>query len=163
MVLTSSPLLEVFGPQSYSPLWLVTGLLALLLVLGWPVLVVWFTRPRPPKPTPPPPPPDPDQFRAECLARIADIRRRHASGTLADRAAHQELSQTVRAFVADATNLPVDRMTLAEVKQELSNDPRFVNLAGWVEVLYPPQFAPDAQRSVDTSATEAERVVSSWH
>lgn len=154
--------LEVFGPQAYSSMWLVGGVLALLLFFGLPPLIVWLTRVRPAKPAPPPPPPDPNRFRAECLARIAAIRQRHAAGDLGEREAHQELSQTVRVFVADATQLPVDRMTLTDVQAGLSTDPRFVHLADWIEMLYPPQFAPSASRSVAESAGEAERLVGTW-
>lgn len=161
--MATTELLEIYGPQAYSPFWLISGILALVLFFGVPPLIVWLTRVRPPAPPPPPPPPDPNQFRAECLARIASIRQRHAAGELGEREAHQELSQTVRAFVADATGRPVDRMTLTDVQATLAGDARFGHLADWIEVLYPPQFAPAVQRSVAESAGEAERLVGSWH
>lgn len=155
--------LQIFGPERYASSWLVAGITALVLIVVIPLAIVWFTRVRPPKPTPPPPPPDPNQFRAECLARIADIRRRHGAGEIADRAAHQELSQVVRTFVAAATNLPIDRMVLGELREKLRADHRFVSLTDWLELLYPPKFAPDVQRSVADSAAEAERLVGTWH
>ncbi|MGJ3508463.1 hypothetical protein [Enemella sp. A6] len=155
--------LEIFGPQAYSSLWLIAGILAVLAFFAIPPVIVWLTRVRPPKPPPPPPPPDPNQFRAECLARINAIRQRHAAGQLGEREAHQELSQTVRAFVSDATGRPVDRMTLSDVQAVLADDPRFAHLADWIEMLYPPQFAPSVPRSVADSASEAERLVGSWN
>lgn len=155
--------LQIFGPERYASGWLISGIAALVAIVLIPAAVVWFTRTRPPKPTPPPPPPDPNQFRAECLAHIADIRRRHGAGQLPDRAAHQELSHVVRTFVAAATNLPIDRMVLSELREQLRNDQRFVSLTGWVELLYPPKFAPDVQRSVADTAAEAERLVGTWN
>lgn len=156
-------MLQIFGPERYAPWWLIAGIAALVAIVVIPPAIVWFTRARPPKPTPPPPPPDPNQFRAECLARIADIRQRHGAGHLADRAAHQELSHVVRMFVAAATSLPIDRMVLGELREKLRTDHRFAYLTDWVELLYPPKFAPDVHRSVADSAAEAERLVGTWH
>lgn len=155
--------LEIFGPQSYSSGWVFGGFAALVALVAIPVLIGWFTRERPTRPGTSATPADPHQARANCLARIASIRRQHASGHLSDRLAHQEISQTVRTFIATTTQWPVDRMVLSQVQARLHADPRFTSLTQWLELLYPAQFDPAVQRSVADTAAEAERLVSTWH
>lgn len=135
--------------------WLLLCLLAAAGTAAYFVVVWWLTRarrPRPPRPAVPP--------RDDCLAELVRIEGEAAAGQISAREAHQELSRAVRTFVATASDLPADTMTLAALRAAGPSP-----LADLVAGLYRPEFGPDeddARRELDRSITHARTVVESW-
>lgn len=160
---------EVNAPEAFAALWLVLGVVGLLLLVLWPLAVWFFTRPRPPKPATVETTPVP-QARERAVEAIEQVRRAAAIGQLSPRAAHQSVSTIVRTFVSEVTGTPADRMDLSELRallrdhdQQLSGAAApLTRVADWIEVLYPPEFAPQADRSVDQTCDEAVRLVGQW-
>lgn len=162
----SSPLLEVFGPVAYSPLWLALAIAAVALAIGLP-LAVWRFGRRPaaaaavaPLPVAPS---DPEAGRGEALDRIAAARRDLASGSITPRAASQLLSRVVRDFLATRGHGDVEAMTLSELRAA----PGLAPVAEFMAELYPPSFGPGGPTrggasTVDEAAARAEALVASW-
>lgn len=161
----SSPLLEVFGPVAYSPLWLALAIAAVALAIGLP-LGVWRFGRRPaaaPVVAPPVAPSDPEAGRREALDRIAAARRDLASGSITPRAASQLLSRVVRDFLATRGHGDVEAMTLSELRAA----PGLAPVAEFMAELYPPSFGPGGPTrggasTVDEAAARAEALVASW-
>lgn len=163
---------EVNAPEAFAALWLVLGLAGLVLIMVWPALVWLITRPRAPEAaehqqTVPVP-----TARETALTAIEQVRRAAAQDQLSPRAAHQSVSTIVRRFVGEVTGTPADRMDLSELRSLLARSTpqlagpetstRLAAVADWVEVLYPPEFAPAANRSVDQTCDEATALVQGW-
>ena len=145
---------------AYNPLW---GVLAGLLVLAVAVyyaIAYLLTRPRPPRPEPravPTPPRSVPELQGVYLHEIDSITHRHATGQLTPRRAHAELSRTVREFVAEATGVPTDKMTL----QDLRGTP-YSGAAYAVAEYYPLVFGVDEATSVHHGADAARQVIGLW-
>lgn len=162
---------DFYGPVSYSPLLLALawGLVALAVACaGW---VVWqlFLKGRKRAAAAPPPPPQvrpapvrATDIRASYLERIEQIGAAHRSGRLSDRTAHQQLSGAVRSFVSEASGVPVNRFTLADLRASLDTQPALRPVAEFVAELYSPSFARDANREVAESVRDALEVVQRW-
>jgi len=153
---------EFSGPVAYDDrwLWLVGGLL--LLVVLYYLLAWWLTRgPRPqPLARPDADVPDLQQSHLAEIDRVeADVR----SGALAARDGHQQLSEVVRSYVAEVTTLPARTMVLADFRARAPRD-----LVDAIEVMYPPEFAPDdadgslADGRFADAVGRARGLVSSW-
>ncbi|MGN7200033.1 hypothetical protein [Arthrobacter sp. SAFR-044] len=150
-----------YGPLQYSPAWLWCGAALLVLVAGWYVFVLATTRPAPrTKPgsagsrsalTELP------ALKAAYLQRIHDVDREAAAGNIEARAAHQEISLLLRAFVRDATGVDATRMT----HQDLARHP-LPAAARVIEALYPAEFGPGPLPSVAASAAKASEAVRTW-
>ncbi len=152
---------EFNGPVAYADRWLWLALLGLCLVAVYYLAVVWFTRDRA----------QPDRvswaradvgtMRQRHLDRIARIEAAVRTGELPARDGHQQLSETVRAYVGAVSTLPAPTMTLDDFRRQA---PRPLTEA--IELMYPPEFAPDdigrARERFDDAVAQARQLVVSW-
>jgi hypothetical protein len=153
---------EFHEPVAYYDRWLWLALLAFLLVGVYYVAVLVLTRARTQQPADtwrrPAPPAHPRQRHLGEIDRIEGAARR---GEIGLREAHQQLSDTVRGYVDTVTPLPASTMSLADLKAAAPGE-----LAHAIELMYPPEFAPDdeneAQQRFDAALHHARRVVATW-
>ncbi|MCL2544249.1 MAG: hypothetical protein FWE71_17525 [Nocardioidaceae bacterium] len=149
---------EFHGPVGYSDRWFWLAALALLLAAAYYLAALWFTRDRPEPPPPPVPLPD---LQSEHLARIDAVVVAVRDGRTSARDGHQQLSEVVRAYVERITPLHASTMTLADLR---AHAPR--PLADMIEVMYPPEFAPDddgeAAERFDNAVQQARGLVGTW-
>jgi hypothetical protein len=151
---------EFNGPVAYGDRWLWFALLGLVLVAGYYLAVLWFTRERKPAtvlwgqadvPT----------ARRKHLERIDRIEADVRSGQVAAREGHQQLSETVRSYVGAVSTLPAPTMALADFRRQAPRP-----LTDAIELMYPPEFAPDevgeARERFDGAVDHARRLVASW-
>lgn len=132
---------ELAGPADYADGWWVLAVVLVVLVVVWNGGLLWWGRPRRLTVEAPPVPVDVEAVRAEHLARLARLDAAVRSGALAPRAAHQQLSVTVRSFVHATTDVPASHLTLSELR-----DRDVPSVVSAVEVMYPPEFAPGDDR-----------------
>jgi uncharacterized protein (DUF885 family) len=146
------------GPLQYSPAWLWAGLGLLLLVAAWYIFVFTSTRqPRRDTADVPAPLTDLPALKAAYLQRISDVEQKAAAGSLAARAAHQEISLLLRRFVRDATGVDAPRMTHADLAEH-----PLPAAADAIWALYPGEFGPEPLPAVAASAATAREAVRSW-
>ncbi len=140
-----------YAPVGYSLWWPVLGLALILLIAGWYVYVFRSTRKRPAA----------QRLNATVaeryLARIQDTADAHAAGRMGSRAAHQELSLTVRDFVHEVTGVRAQRMTLAELRES-----QLPMVGETIAHFYPGEFAPPESSDVHSAVEAARYVVTSW-
>lgn len=146
------------GPLPYSPMWLWAGLGLLLLVAAWYIFVFTSTRqPRQDTARVTAPLTDLPALKAAYLQRISDVEHNAAAGSLAARAAHQEISLLLRRFVRDATGVDAPRMTHADLAEH-----PLPAAAAAISALYPGEFGPEPLPAVAASAATAREAVRSW-
>ena len=145
---------ELTGPLGYSGWLLLTAVAAVLVVAGLWAFLGWDRWAGRRRRRPLAPPPD---LRQRTLDRIDVVQAAVADGRLDPRHAAAELSRLVRGYVGTVTGRPVSSMTLADLRA--SGLPRIPDL---VAVLYPPQFAPDAQPDTLALVDLAREVVTTW-
>ncbi|WP_418063896.1 hypothetical protein [Pimelobacter simplex] len=150
---------EFTGPVAYDDRWLWIAVALGAAVVLYYLLAWWLTRrPRVPR-----------------LERVAvdvpDVRRTHLdlidrvdarvrAGELEPRAGHQQLSEVVRSYVAAVTTLPARTMALADFRARAPHE-----LVAVIELVYPPEFAPDdaiARELFDTAVVRARGLVADW-
>lgn len=150
---------EFTGPVAYDDRWLWIAVALGAAVVLYYLLAWWLTRrPRVPR-----------------LERVAvdvpDVRRTHLdlidridarvrAGELEPRAGHQQLSEVVRSYVAAVTTLPAQTMALADFRARAPHE-----LVAVIELVYPPEFAPDdaiARELFDTAVVRARGLVADW-
>lgn len=154
---------EFQGPVAYDDRWWLFALAGLALVAGYYLLVLLLTG-RKDRGS------DPGQSRDGLasarrghLDRIDRIEAAVRAGDLAARAGHQQLSETVRSYVAAVTSLPAPAMALADL-QRLTRAGR-EPLVEAISLMYPPEFAPDDGRAGELfgdAVARARRLVTSW-
>lgn len=158
---------EFQQPLAHSGWWLVLALALLAAVALYYLAVILLTRERPPVVEVETPwVPEPRDLRAEHLAEIDRIERSVHRGDVPARVGHQHLSRTVRDYVAEVSQIPADKMVLADLKATVRSDPRTRPLAMAVEVMYPPAFASEeegqAAERFPEALSRARQVVSTW-
>ena len=141
---------------------MVLALGLLLLIAGWIGLIIWTTRRKPEKslrtlPAAMPVAIDYSQLKAEYLGRINRVQADFDSRALRARGAHQQLSEILRSFVAEAARVPVRSMTLSELKRT-----QYAPLSEAIDSYYQPEFAAVESGSVATAADLARKVVTEW-
>ncbi|MDJ1369858.1 hypothetical protein [Gulosibacter molinativorax] len=151
---------EVMPLVGYSPFWLVLGIAILALIAAFYVLVLLFTAGRT-KPTKmkakTEPPVDLEKLQHEGYSKIAQIETASMNGTLDPKAAHEQLSAVVREYVAEATGIPADHMTLSDLRRtELRGTTRAV------EQFYPAVFGAEPQQDLGKSIHMAREVLAGW-
>lgn len=152
---------EFHGPVAYGDLWPWLAVLGLLLVAGYYAVALWLTRPRRPM--------DagwfgsadvPSQRRAH-LERIDRVEADVRAGRLSVRDGHQQLSEVVRSYVDAVSALPATSMALADFRVAAPRP-----LTDAIELMYPPEFAPDdageAAERFDEALGRGRRLVASW-
>ncbi|MCX6402244.1 MAG: hypothetical protein NTX33_20205 [Propionibacteriales bacterium] len=150
---------EFTGPVEYADRWLVLAIVLIALVLVYYVVAWWMTR-APKVPTIARAGVDVPSEQAACLARIDEVVARVRLGTLSARDGHQQLSDVVRSYVATVTTLPARTMALADFRTRAPQE-----LVDAIELMYPPEFAPDDALAADTfdvAVDRARNLVGSW-
>ena len=150
-----------FPPAQYLPWWALIGVVLIVLVIGWILFVLLFTRRRAQPVSAANPlaglPRDPVAIRANYLALIDEVATSHATGALDFRRAHQRLSLIVRQFAAEARGIRAPYMTLEDLRAL-----RLGPLTTTVGDLYPGAFSGQETGSVDTAVTRARHLVNEW-
>lgn len=144
---------ELQGPVGYDDRWLLLVLLALGLVAAYFAAVLWWTRSRRPR-TLPAGPTD------AWLARLDAVGAAVAGGELSARRGHQEISRTVREFVADRSGVPAATMTLGDFREQGPE-----RVAEIVALTYPASFSHDdelSSASFDETVSRARALVATW-
>ena len=150
---------EFTGPVTYADWWLWLAVVLLALVVAYYLVSWWITRP-PRVPTIARPDVDVPSAQAEHLGRIDRVVAQVRAGALAPRDGHQQLSEVVRSYVATVTTLPARTMALADFRERAPQE-----LVDTIEVMYPPEFAPDAtlaEDAFDTAVAQARSLVGTW-
>lgn len=144
---------------SYWPIWGLIGGFLLLAVVAYYLWAYLSTLPRRrlPELAPPSPLPDLGEIRGRYLGRVDDIERRHQQGALSSRRAHAELSVVVRDYVAEATGVRADRMTLTDLRRT-----QLRGTAHTVGQFYPIVFGAREYRGVAQGANAARSVITTW-
>ena len=132
---------EFAGPVGYADRWLWIAVALLGLVVVYYAVAWWSTRPPRRRPAPITAPPD---VRREHLARIDQVEEQVRSGAISARVGHQQLSRVVRGYVAAVSPLPAPTMTLADLRALAP-----AALTDVIELVYPPEFAPDEAHARD--------------
>ena len=153
---------EFTGPVGYADrwLWIAVGLAVALVVYY--VLAWWFTRAPRPVALARPGVALPD-LRQQHLARIDQVEARVRAGEISPRDGHQQLSEVVRDYVAAVTTLPARSMALADFRDRAP-----LALVEVLELVYPPEFAPDGPDGPDsrdlfeTAVDRARGLVATW-
>ncbi len=150
---------ELTDPVAYSNWWAVVAAVLPLIVVAWYVGVSHWTRPRDTR--------SPRRerklsvARREHLERLDRVQEAVTTGELSTRAAHQSISEIVRAFVTDVGPVDARTMTLEQLRESTSAE-----VVDLVELLYPPEFAPAQQGRPDERLTpalqDARRLVATW-
>lgn len=150
-----------YPPTQYSPLWFILGIVLILVVVGWYIFVLIFTRKRALRQ------PTGEQWtglpaQAPSLAQtylmlIDEVERASADGTLGFREAHQRLSLLVREFAANARGVRAPYMTLEDLRAT-----QLGALTLTVGQLYPGAFSGAETGSVAYSAERARKLVREW-
>jgi hypothetical protein len=149
---------ELNGPVGYGSVWTVLALALVAVVVAYYVAVALWARGEDP---------EPEQRRG---SGVGGVRKKHldelsriesavAAGRMPVRVAFHQLSRTVRAFAAEASDVPATSMALADLR---ADGP--ARLADAVESMYPPSFAPEDATAEDfrRSLREARELVASW-
>ncbi|WP_051485957.1 hypothetical protein [Nocardioides sp. J54] len=150
---------EFTGPVAYSDRWLWIGIALLVLVLAYYLVSWWVTRP-PRVPTVPRRAVDVPDAQQQHLALIDDLAARVRSGDVGPREGHQQLSELVRSYVAAVSTLPARTMALADFRDRAPRE-----LVEAIELMYPPEFAPDPADPLATFEDAVGRsrdLVSTW-
>lgn len=151
---------EFHGPVAYGDRWLWLALVGLALVALYYLAAVWLTRERAPAAVTWSSADVPSARRLH-LDRIDRIEAEVRGGQVSPRVGHQQLSETVRSYVAAVSTLPAPTMTLADFRRQAPRP-----LVDAIELMYPPEFAPDdvgrARERFDDAVAQARRLVSSW-
>lgn len=150
---------EFTGPVGYADRWLwIAVALAVVLVVYY-VLAWWLTR-APRRPALARPGVALPDVRQQHLTRIDRIEAEVLAGRITARDGHQQLSEVVRDYVAAVTTLPARTMALADFRGRAP-----VVLVEVLELVYPPEFAPDdamAHDLFETAVDRARGLVASW-
>lgn len=159
LVVVAGDLPEEFsGPLDYSGQWTWWAIAALVLIPLYYGVVLLLTRmPRPAagdlRITP--------DARAGFLLRVDQIEEQVRSGELTARSGHQLLSEVVRGYVEQASGLPASTMSLADFRLRAAGP-----LVEAIEVMYPPEFAPDrdggAHEQFASALVHARGVIGAW-
>ncbi|WP_182379736.1 hypothetical protein [Nocardioides sp. WS12] len=150
---------EFTGPVEYADWWLWLAAALLVLLVAYYLVSWWVTR-APRVPTIARQDVDVPTAQEEHLARIDRVVAQVRAGALPPRDGHQQLSEVVRSYVATVTTLPARTMALADFRERAPQE-----LVDAIEVMYPPEFAPDAslaEDAFDTAVTQARSLVGAW-
>lgn len=150
-----------FPPVQYNVLWLLLGVVLLLVVIGWLVFVLWFTRRTPAPFANSAYYAGPDfpgtSLRESYLGLIDEVERANREGALSSREAHQRLGLLVREFAAQVRGVRAQYMTLEDLRATPLGP-----LAETVGELYPGSFAGEESTTVSLAAGRARKLVGEW-
>ncbi len=145
-------------PVGYADLWAPLAVAAVALVVAYYAVVLWATRRRAPRTAPSAR--TVVSARRAALTRLETVGAEVAAGRTTPRGGHQQVSDTVRGYVATVSGRPVRTMTLADVRRD--GPPALADLLAEV---YPPEFAPEdrvAEDRFDDALARARDLVATW-
>lgn len=148
-----------YGPITYSPIWILIGLLFLGIALGIIAVVIYSTRKKEirtiktlkihaPKVI------DMNALREKYLRLINEAEGRFQKRQIKASQCHQQLSLLVRLFYYEAMGFHADVMTLSDLKK--SNHKALVKL---IDSYYPDEFDTLEKGSVADAAERARKLV----
>ena len=148
-----------YGPITYSPIWILIGLLFLGIALGIIAVVIYSTRKKEirtiktlkihaPKVI------DMNALREKYLRLINEAEGRFQKRQIKASQCHQQLSLLVRLFYYEAMGFHADIMTLSDLKK--SNHKALVKL---IDSYYPDEFDTLEKGSVADAAERARKLV----
>lgn len=150
----------IVPPIPYNVLWAVLGVILVVIVATYYLFAWLLTRPSP-EPSAPVSVPSPrrtvPELQGAYLYEVDQIAHRYAAGELTPRRAHAALSVAVREFLAEATGVPTDKMTLTELRST-----PFVGATHAVAEFYPIVFGADEAHSVEHGTDAARQVIMLW-
>jgi len=91
------------------------------------------------------------------LQQLKDIEYKYANNKIELRKAYQLVSETVRLFVFEVTDIATQNYSLSEIKK--INIPELYEL---IEEYYEPEFASKSEGDFDSSINKARRVINEW-
>ena len=98
------------------------------------------------------------EIRYRYLGEMSRIEGELRSGKITIRKAYSSMSTCIRGFVYEATGIPVDKYTLAEIRQV--GIPALTQL---VEEYYEPEFARFTYADINQSLYKTRKVLELWH
>lgn len=163
------PAAELVDPIPFGWWWPWVAGALVVLVVGWYVGVLRWTRA--PGDTPPPAPAGPEvrpaaqtrrdpwaMLRGTTLARLDEVERRYRDGEVDARGAHLELRAAVREFASVRTGVDTTTMTATQAREDRATRP----LASLLEGSSVPAFARSSRARVTRSLDQARQRVRSW-
>lgn len=151
-----------YPPLAHSLWWLALAGGCLLAIVGVVFLARYVLR-RIASATDVAPPDLTDQLRQRALADLDALADQVATGQADSRQAHLVISAILRRFVGTVTDTNVDFEGLAELREQVVDEPRLAVVASVVDGCYGPVFDPAAP-TVDPAATigRARKVLNEW-
>ena len=92
------------------------------------------------------------------IKKLNEIENKYKSEKIDLRKAYQEISETVRLFVFEVTDVTTQNFSLSEIKK--ANIPGLYEL---IEEYYEPEFAEKSVGDFDDAINKARRIVSEWN
>lgn len=97
------------------------------------------------------------EIKTKYLGQMGMIESELRSGSITIRKAYNKMSTCIRGFVFEATGIPVDKYTLAEIRQV--GIPALTQL---VEEYYEPEFARFTYADINQSLFKTKKVLELW-
>lgn len=92
------------------------------------------------------------------INKLNEIESRYKTGKIDLRKAYQQISEEVRFFVFEVTDITTQNFSLSEIKE--ANIPGLYEL---IEEYYEPEFASKSVGDFDDAINKARRIVSEWN
>ncbi|MBQ3408857.1 MAG: hypothetical protein IJH12_06625 [Clostridia bacterium] len=97
-------------------------------------------------------------IKSKYLGKLNEVEDRYRNKKISLRRAYQQISEDVRYFVFEVTDITTQNFSLSEIKQ--------VNIPGLYEVIeeyYEPEFASKSVGDFDNAINKARRIVNEWN
>lgn len=148
-----------YGPLTYSPVWLVLGLIFLSLAIATIIAILYLTRRREIKTVSTLKIKEPkivnmNVLRDKYIKLINEAEERYKKHQIKASQCHQQISLLVRLFYCEGMGFHADIMTLSDIKKS-----KHQALYKLIESYYPEEFNTLERGSVADSAERARRLV----
>ena len=101
---------------------------------------------------------DADIIKKKYLKQLSDIEEKFQNNMINTRVAYQKISEAMRMFVFEMTDITTQNYSLAEIKK--LNLPILYEL---IEEYYEPEFAHKSEGDFNSSINKARRVIDEWN
>jgi len=92
------------------------------------------------------------------IEKINEIDNKYKNGKISLRKAYQEISEAVRFFIFEVTDISTQNFSLSEIKNV--NVPGLYDL---IEEYYEPEFASKTNGDFDNAISKARRIINEWN
>ena len=92
------------------------------------------------------------------INKLNEIESKYKAGKIDLRKAYQQISEDVRFFIFEVTNITTQNFSLSEIKE--ANIPGLYDL---IEEYYEPEFSSKSVGDFDDAINKARRIVSEWN